>query len=256
MMSKQELTYVYRLEDPVNGMAYIGSRTCKGITSVVDDDAYRGSAKSNKWKDQWDEISKRCNKTIIDVFTTREEALELEIKLHKLYNVKDNSRFYNEANQTSTKFTAPADMWTPELRKHYSKINKVRMNTEESKDAVSKRMIQRYLSEELREVERQRTTALWKTPEFRQKHKEGMAKVDMKKACEKRDYVSMRSKLSKALGKYHYFGVDNKTGERKGPFTKTELINLFGSSGPGNILTSIRTNRNSYGFKWNREDRP
>ena len=98
---KQELTYVYRLEDPTNGMAYIGSRCKAGITSVVDDDAYRGSVKSEMWRDQWFEISKRCEKTIIDVFTTKEEAIELEMKLHALYKVDTNPRFYNRARATS-----------------------------------------------------------------------------------------------------------------------------------------------------------
>ena len=99
-MGGQELTYVYRLEDPTNGMAYIGSRYKAGLTSVVDDDAYRGSVTSEMWKDEWPEISKRCEKTIIDVFTTKEEALELEMKLHALYKVDTNPRFYNRARDS------------------------------------------------------------------------------------------------------------------------------------------------------------
>jgi len=41
---------------------------------------------------------------ILGVFDTREEAVQLEVYLHALYNVKSNPDYYNKANQTSTGF--------------------------------------------------------------------------------------------------------------------------------------------------------
>jgi len=41
---------------------------------------------------------------ILGVFDTREEAMQLEIKLHALYNVKVNPDYYNKCNATSTGF--------------------------------------------------------------------------------------------------------------------------------------------------------
>ena len=41
---------------------------------------------------------------IIKAFKTREDATELEVKLHKKFNVKLHQKFYNKANQTSTGF--------------------------------------------------------------------------------------------------------------------------------------------------------
>jgi hypothetical protein len=41
---------------------------------------------------------------IVQLFDTKEEALNREIKLHKKFNVKTHPNFYNKANQTSTGF--------------------------------------------------------------------------------------------------------------------------------------------------------
>lgn len=43
-------------------------------------------------------------KEVLSTHSTREEAMKEEIRLHALYNVKDNPNFYNQCNATSTKF--------------------------------------------------------------------------------------------------------------------------------------------------------
>ena len=45
-------------------------------------------------------------KEILSTHSTREKAMLEEIRLHALYNVKDNPNFYNQCNATSTKFQA------------------------------------------------------------------------------------------------------------------------------------------------------
>jgi len=44
-------------------------------------------------------------KKVVSVHRNREEALAKEIKLHAHFDVKNHPRFFNRANQTSTKFT-------------------------------------------------------------------------------------------------------------------------------------------------------
>ena len=43
-------------------------------------------------------------KEVLSTFATRAQAMEEEIRLHALYNVKDNPDFYNQCNATSTAF--------------------------------------------------------------------------------------------------------------------------------------------------------
>lgn len=43
-------------------------------------------------------------KEILSMHLTREEAMKEEIRLHALYDVKNNPEFYNQCNATSTKF--------------------------------------------------------------------------------------------------------------------------------------------------------
>lgn len=76
------------------GKHYIGVRSCKG---PIEKDTYMGSA----FHLPKDVIG--C-KEILSIHATREEAMQEEIKLHALYNVKDNPMFYNQCNATSTKF--------------------------------------------------------------------------------------------------------------------------------------------------------
>nr|BCT02525.1 GIY-YIG homing endonuclease [Medakamo hakoo] len=56
------------------------------------------------------------HKKIIAVYPTREEALALEMKFHRFFNVKDHPLFFNRANQTSVRFQTPAGPLSHEHR--------------------------------------------------------------------------------------------------------------------------------------------
>jgi len=75
------------------GRGYIGVRQCEGD---IYEDEYVGS--------YYDKTFNPTNKVILMKCNTREEALELEVILHKFYDVKNNPHFVNQANQTSSKF--------------------------------------------------------------------------------------------------------------------------------------------------------
>jgi len=86
--------YTYLLIDDVNTMLYIGRRSSKCLPEK--DIEYLGSSKY---------VPKHlCDKIVLNTFSTLTEAIQDEVTLHALYNVKDNKLFYNKANQTTTKF--------------------------------------------------------------------------------------------------------------------------------------------------------
>ena len=74
-------------------MKYIGVRSCK---CNIEEDNYHGSSKYLP-----NEIG--C-KEILSTHESRQNAMNEEIRLHALYNVKDNNLFYNQCNSVSTKF--------------------------------------------------------------------------------------------------------------------------------------------------------
>lgn len=89
------MQYYYVYETTLaNGQKYIGYR--KSLSSNPYTDNYYGSPK-RKTSD-WQPVSKR----IVAVFTRHEDALNLEIYLHRKHNVAKNPKYYNRANQTAT----------------------------------------------------------------------------------------------------------------------------------------------------------
>ena len=81
---------------------YIGSRKCKCLPEL--DTSYMGSVNSKEWKQDWKNITTRCDKIILKEFDTYTEMLAHEVELHALYKVDTNKKFYNKARQTTTKF--------------------------------------------------------------------------------------------------------------------------------------------------------
>ena len=75
------------------GRGYIGCRTCD---CLPENDYYLGS--------YHDETFNPTNKIILETFSTREEALQAEVDLHKFYQVDKNPHFANKARQKTTGF--------------------------------------------------------------------------------------------------------------------------------------------------------
>jgi len=76
------------------GRGYIGSRGCECLPE--EDIKYLGSFK--------DKTFNPTQKIILEIYETREQALEAEVILHDFYDVANNPHFVNKAKQTSTKF--------------------------------------------------------------------------------------------------------------------------------------------------------
>lgn len=95
--------YTYLIQNLDKTMNYIGSRSCKCLPI---EDCYWGTSKHLPWgkKGSKQDQSSQAIKTILQVFKTKQEALEHEIYLHNKYSVHTNENFWNQAKQTSTKF--------------------------------------------------------------------------------------------------------------------------------------------------------
>lgn len=108
--------YVYLLINPSNDMKYIGVRTSS--SEPDEDTAYLGSSKY---------VPKiECDKIILKEFATRKEALAYEIYLHNLYDVGNNTMFYNKSKQTSIGFDMTGFKHTEEFRNNLSLRNKTK----------------------------------------------------------------------------------------------------------------------------------
>ena len=88
--------YTYLLIDPDSEMMYIGVRSFNGNPNK---DPYMGSSKVMTTEDKL-----RCDKIILKTFSTRKEAMQHEIKLHELYDVAHNDKFWNACKATSVGF--------------------------------------------------------------------------------------------------------------------------------------------------------
>ena len=99
-----QVYYVYRLtchHPETVKRYYIGFRSCRGNPVT---DPYWSSSKPVK-----EAIARfgpeAFTKKIIAVYPTKKQALALEVKLHARLDVKNHPLFFNQSNQTSTKFT-------------------------------------------------------------------------------------------------------------------------------------------------------
>lgn len=104
--------YVYKITNINEIKFYYGSRSCNCFPTEDLGKKYFSSSHDKQFIKDQHENSNNFEYKILGIFNTKEEAVELEIKLHKLFDVKSNELFYNKANQTSTKFdTTGIEPW-------------------------------------------------------------------------------------------------------------------------------------------------
>lgn len=91
----KKYNYVYEITYS-DGRKYIGLRSCN---CPIEEDSYMGSPFHLP-----EELKGTGIKTILSIHETREAAALEEIRLHELYDVRNNALFINQCNATSTKF--------------------------------------------------------------------------------------------------------------------------------------------------------
>jgi hypothetical protein len=159
------------------GRGYIGCRTCNCIPE--DDTSYLGS--------YHDKTFSPTNKIILETFSTREEALQAEVNLHKFYQIDINPHFANKSKQKTSGFyySSKGVVRSEEYKKKMSESMKRR---EYQKEWIEKAKQNRRSfvgennpfygkehSEETKELLKQRTTETWKNqphPWIGKKHSE------------------------------------------------------------------------------------
>lgn len=102
-----------------SGLLYIGVHT--GL------DDYWGSSKTLT-EDIATLGKQHFRKRILQVWSTRTEAIAHEIELHDKYNVASSEKFYNKVKQTSTGFDSTGFKWSDEAIQKRSKSLKQTIN--------------------------------------------------------------------------------------------------------------------------------
>jgi hypothetical protein len=128
------------------GRGYIGYRGCKCLPE--EDTEYFGSYK--------DESFHPTRKIVLATFSSREEAIQAEVWLHKFYDIARNPHFANKARQTSTRFTSDGKDWSGENNPNWGRIGVLNprfgvKRPDEVKNAISKKRLGQKRSKESRE---------------------------------------------------------------------------------------------------------
>lgn len=104
-MKKYKYHYVYRITNIILNKHYYGTRSTNIIPTQDLGKRYFSSF-SEKWF-QHDQKNNPQNYKykIIKIFeTSRKDAIAVECRLHRLFDVKNSEDFFNKSNQTNTKF--------------------------------------------------------------------------------------------------------------------------------------------------------
>ncbi len=95
--------YVYRITNKILGKHYYGYRKALDPYKDLGIKYFSSSSDRAFIEDQKNNPSNYKYK-IVQIFNDSSNALELEIKLHRKFNVSGNDRFYNKAMQNSSSF--------------------------------------------------------------------------------------------------------------------------------------------------------
>lgn len=96
--------YVYRITNTKLNKHYYGTRSSKIEPSKDLGTKYFSSSSDISFRDDQKNNPQDYKYIIVSEFDSREEALELEIKLHNKFNVGVNESFYNRSKQNSKGF--------------------------------------------------------------------------------------------------------------------------------------------------------
>lgn len=135
--------YTYLLINTQTDQMYIGKRQSR--IPPEEDTSYMGSSNY---------VPKlECDKIILSEFKTAIEAVNEEIRLHTLFDVVNNPKFYNRSKQTSVKFdtTGLKFSLTEEQKLKISKATKgVKKTLTEEQRAINAKRLLTYHTKEIR----------------------------------------------------------------------------------------------------------
>jgi hypothetical protein len=129
MRSKESIWYTYVSFDPF-GRLYIGYRKCPADKTPETD----------PYLESYTDVSfKPIGKAILEVYSSREEALQNEIELHRVNNVAKNPIFANKSRATSTGFyfDSTGKTCSEDARKKMSKTRKGKTKSKQHRKRIS-----------------------------------------------------------------------------------------------------------------------
>lgn len=100
----KKYNYVYRITNKKENKHYYGVRSSKVEPKLDLGIKYFSSSSNKEFIKEQKENKDTFKYKIIKIFETREEAVELEIKLHFKFDVGTNEAFYNKSKQTNKGF--------------------------------------------------------------------------------------------------------------------------------------------------------
>jgi hypothetical protein len=136
-MKNYKYYYVYRITNILHNKHYYGYRS-SDIEPILDIGVkYFSSSKDRDFIKDQIQNPHNYKYVIVCIFDNREDAHNLEIKLHAKFNVGSNPSFYNKANATSSKFSITGTTLSEETKKKMSQSRKGRIVTQETRDKIS-----------------------------------------------------------------------------------------------------------------------
>ncbi len=199
--------YTYRITNKLDRKHYYGTRSSK-IEPKEDLGIKYFSSSSNKEFIQDQKLNSSCYKyKVLRISSTREEAMELEIKLHNKFNVGINELFYNCSKQTSTGFdTSGTIPWnkgntgfivSPETIKKMCISNKKRWESETERQKQSTRLKGKVRTKE--QKDNYSKYASNRTDEHNEKILKSLRDGRMKCSDEKKKNISEARKKNKKI---------------------------------------------------------
>lgn len=140
--------YVYRITNTKLNKHYYGVRSSNIEPSKDLGFKYFSSSSDTQFIEDQMNNPQDYKYKIVSEFNSREEALELEIKLHTKFNVGINESFYNRAKQTSIFYDKTGIPLSSEHRAKMSKKLKGRVFSKETLERMRLGQLGNKLSEE------------------------------------------------------------------------------------------------------------
>jgi len=137
-MKNYKYYYVYRITNKIHNKHYYGYRSTNTAPSLDIGIKYYSSSKDKDFIEDQINNPHKYKYTVVCIFNNREDAHNLEIKLHKRFNVGSNPSFYNRANATSSKFSITGTILSEETKKKMSNAHKGKILSKETRDKISK----------------------------------------------------------------------------------------------------------------------
>lgn len=149
--------YVYKISNIIENKHYIGVRSSKNPIKDLGI-KYFSSSSDKEFMLEQQEFPERFEYNILEVFSTRKDAINKEIELHDLYDVAVNESFYNKSKQTSIGFCTSGATHSQETKDKISATLTGKPHSEETKRKISdSNMGKKYTEETKRKMSKSHT---------------------------------------------------------------------------------------------------